>query len=107
MSTINEPGSAPAFEKPRGGAEPEPMSADRERARRRLERKKKFRDDLVAYVVINAFLVVIWTVSGHGYFWPGWVMGGWGVFLLLDAWNLYFRGTITEADVDRELRRQR
>ena len=106
MSTINAPGSPPAFEKP-VGPEPEPMSAEREKARQRLEKKNKFRGDVAAYVVINAFLVVIWAVSGRGYFWPGWVMGGWGVFLLLDAWNLYFRAPVTEADVDRELGRRR
>lgn len=99
MSTVMEPGITPSDKEPVVG------STERERARKRLERRLKFRGDLVAYILINAFLVVIWAVSGRGYFWPGWVMGGWGVLLLLDAWTLYFRHPITEADIDRELRR--
>lgn len=79
----------------------------REWARKRLEKKRKLRADLVAYIVINAFLIVVWALTGAAYFWPGWVLGGWGVFLLLDAWQAYFRRPITEEDVDRELRGMR
>jgi 2TM domain len=79
---------------------------ERSWARVRVERKQKFRSDVVAYVCINAFLVSIWAFSGHGYFWPGWVLGGWAVGLLLDGWNLFYRKPITDADVDRELRRR-
>ncbi|MFF5156006.1 2TM domain-containing protein [Streptomyces sp. NPDC000348] len=80
---------------------------EREWAHKRLEKKRKLRADLVAYVVINAFLIVVWALTGAGYFWPGWVLGGWGVFLLLDAWQAYFRRPITEEDIDRELRGMR
>ena len=76
-------------------------------ARKRVERKRKFVGDVVAYVVVNAFLIGIWAVSGFGYFWPGWVLAGWGVLLLLDAWNVYFRRPITDADIERELRKGR
>jgi hypothetical protein len=82
-------------------------SPEYERARKRVERKRKFRGDLVAYVVINAFLVGVWAATGDGYFWPGWVMAGWGVLLLLDGWNAYYRRPITDADIDRELRNER
>lgn len=78
-----------------------------EHARRRLERQRKFRSDLVAYVVINAFLVVAWAVAGAGSFWPGWVLGGWGVLLILDGWNAFYRQPVTDADVEEELRRRR
>ena len=76
---------------------------DREHARKRVQRKHKFRGDLVAYVVINAFLIGIWAVTGAGYFWPGWVLAGWGVALMLDAWNLFFRRPTTEAEIDKEM----
>jgi fatty acid desaturase len=80
---------------------------ERELARKRVERKHKFRGDVVAYVVINLFLVGIWAFSGAGYFWPGWVLAGWGVALLLDAWNVYYRRPITEAEIDEEMQRRR
>ena len=83
------------------------MTSDYEQARARLLRKRKFRGDLVAYLVINAFLVGIWAVSGYGSFWPGWVLAIWGVLLLLDGWNAYFRHDVTEDDVLRELHRTR
>ncbi len=72
-------------------------------ARKHVERKRKFRADLVAYVVINAFLIGAWMVTGFGYFWPGWVLAGWGMFLLLDAWQLRYHQPITEEDIDNEL----
>ena len=64
----------------------------------------KLRADVAAYVVINVAFVVAWAATGFGYFWPGWVLGFWAVFLLLDAWNLYYRRPVTEDEIDKELR---
>ncbi len=72
-----------------------------------MEKQRKFRGDVVAYVVINAFLIVVWAMAGFGYFWPGWVLGGWGVLLVLDGWNAFYRRPVTETDVEEELRRRR
>jgi uncharacterized ion transporter superfamily protein YfcC len=84
--------------------EHEPQTAWQE-ARRRVQHKRDFRARLVAYVVVNAFLVVIWLLTGRGYFWPAWVMAAWAVGLLLDASNTWLRRPVSEADVERELRR--
>lgn len=81
-------------------------TSERDRARARVARKHKLRADLVAYLVVNAALVVAWAVTGFGDFWPGWVLGIWGVFLVLDAVNLYERRSVTEEEVDDELRRR-
>jgi hypothetical protein len=78
-------------------------SPEYEQARARVLRKRKFHGDLVVYLVINAFLVGIWAVNGFGGFWPGWVLAGWGVLLLLDGWDAYYRHGVTEADIEREL----
>lgn len=78
---------------------------EREAARRRLRARRDFLSNIVAYVVINAALVVIWATSGGGYFWPAWVIGLWGVGLLLHAWNSFWRPPMTEADIDAEMRR--
>ena len=88
----------------RDGFESAPASRDREAARKRVEKKHKFVGDVVAYVVINLFLIGLWAATGFGYFWPGWVLGGWGVLLLLDGWNAYYRRPITEEEIDAELR---
>lgn len=106
MSGITQPGSG-AFEQA-GRSRPEQhwTAAELEWARKRIMKRHKLRVDIAAYVVINIFLVAVWAFSGKGYFWPGWVMAGWGVLLLLDAWNLYDQKPITQDDLDHELRRE-
>ncbi len=84
--------------------ESDPAKGEREAARKRVEKKHKFRGDVVAYVVINLFLIGLWAATGFGYFWPAWVLAGWGVLLLLDAWNVYYRRPITEEEIEKELR---
>jgi fatty acid desaturase len=81
---------------------------ERERIRQRLEDRREFTSHLVAYVVVNAFLVGVWMLTDYGgYFWPAWVVAAWGVGLLLHAYETFFRRPITEADIDAELRRRR
>ena len=94
-STTVEPG--------RGG----PASDERERARQRVQGRRDFASHAVAFVVINAFLVGVWAFTGAGYFWPVWVLAGWGAGLVLHAWDTFVRRPITEADIDAEMRRSR
>lgn len=75
-------------------------------ARKRIDRRRNLQGGLVAYFVINAFLVAVWALTGAGYFWPGWIIGGWGIGMLLGLWD-YLRGPVTDADIDTELRRLR
>lgn len=78
--------------------------ARRNAALERLKNKRGFWQNVIAYVVINGFLVIVWAVTGAGYFWPVWVMAGWGVGLVLHGWNAFFVKPITEADIEREMR---
>ena len=77
----------------------------REQAKKRLQKRSDLGAHVVAYVLINAMLVGVWAISGAGYFWPAWVMLGWGVGLALNVWDVFFRRPITEADIDREVKR--
>ncbi|MFN0090824.1 MAG: 2TM domain-containing protein [Acidimicrobiales bacterium] len=88
-------------------APPAPDEAERSLAIKQIQRRRKVVGDAVAYVAINAFLVVVWAMTGRGYFWPGWVLSGWGLMLLLDVWNAYYRRPITQEDIERELRGRR
>ena len=59
--------------------------APRRRAEGILKKRRDFQAHLVAYVVID--------------------LVGWGIGLVLNAWDVYFRRPITEADVRREIGR--
>jgi hypothetical protein len=74
-------------------------------ARRRVQGKRDFGSHLVAYIVVNAFLVGVWAITGAGFFWPAWILACWGAGLVLHAWDVYWRRPVTDADVDGELRR--
>ena len=107
MATENQVGEPAAVSPELDRSEPAGVAPEREWARKRIEKKRKLHSDIAAYVVINTFLIGVWAVTGFGYFWPGWVLAGWGVLLVLDAWNLHDRLPVTEADIDRELRNRR
>ena len=82
-------------------------SPEREEARKRVEARRAFGAHLVTFMVVNLFLIGIWAFTGAGYFWPAWVLGGWGIGLVLHAWETFLRRPVTEADVDREVARHR
>ena len=90
-----------------GTARDNATTTDRERARERVQARREFASHAVAFVVINGFLVAAWVITGGGYFWPAWILAGWGVGLVLHGWETFVRRPITDADVDRELERQR
>jgi len=77
----------------------------REAAIRRVKAKRGFMTHLVIYLVVNALILVIWVSSGSGYFWPIWVILGWGVGLAFHGWGVYFRQPISEDDIRREIDR--
>jgi 2TM domain len=43
----------------------------RERAIKRLKKRRDFAGHLLVYVLVNTFIVLIWFMSGsNGFFWP-------------------------------------
>lgn len=84
---------------------PDRRDHDREEARRRIAARRDLGNHAVVYVVVNGLVVLTWAFTGHGYFWPAWLIAVWGAGLLLHAWDVLWRRPITEADVDAELRR--
>lgn len=45
----------------------------------------EFREHLRSYLSVMALLVVIWALTGMGYFWPIWPMLGWGIGIVSHA----------------------
>jgi len=74
-----------------------------------LKKKRDFKAHLLVYLLINAFLVVIWAVSkdGDDFFWPIFVIVGWGIGVVANAWDVYGRKPISEDEIRREQDRLR
>lgn len=95
---MQESGEAP------GGEE----EALRDRAIRRLKKKRDFQAHLVIYVLVNAFLVVIWAVTGTDhFFWPIFIMVGWGIAVVMNAWDVYRSEEPNEEQIRREMGRMK
>ncbi len=47
--------------------------------RRPADRGDERREHVRTYLAVMVLLVVIWALTGAGYFWPIWPMLGWGV----------------------------
>jgi len=77
----------------------------REAAVRRLTARRELVTHAVTFAIFNIALVVVWTVTGHGYFWPGWILGLWGAGLAIHAWDVWGRRPISDEDIRREVDR--
>jgi hypothetical protein len=77
----------------------------REVAKQRVEKRRDLGTHLVVYCVVNAMLVGVWALTGGGYFWPAWVMGFWGIGVIMNIWDVYFRRPVTEHDIEQEMKR--
>jgi hypothetical protein len=88
---------------------PDRESTDiREQARKRLEQKRDFKTHVFIYVLVNAALVAIWAIATpDALFWPIFVILGWGIGVLGNAWDVYIRKPVTDAEIEREAQRLR
>jgi hypothetical protein len=78
----------------------------RERAIKRLRKRRDFYRHVLAYVLVNGFLVVIWAVAGApDTFWPIFPMVGWGIGVIMNAWDVYRDDEVDEVSIEQELRR--
>ena len=53
--------------------------------RARREQSRDFAEHLRTYLSVMTLLVVIWALTGMGYFWPIWPMVGWGIGIVSHA----------------------
>jgi hypothetical protein len=86
---------------------PKKMSEEeiREIATKRVRAKKGFYSHLIAYVIVNLMLVAIWYFTGHGYFWPMWVILFWGIGLIFNAVAAFSKHDISweTKEIDKEV----
>ena len=76
-----------------------------EQAKDNLEKKRAFSVQVAGGVAVSLFMIAIWALSGMGYFWPAWVIVAVAFGIGTQAWHLYGRKPITQADIDSEVKR--
>jgi hypothetical protein len=79
----------------------------RHRALEHLKKKSDFRVHLMIYALVNGMLVLIWAMTGAGFFWPAFPMAGWGIGVVANAYDVYMRTEPSEADITAEMDRLR
>jgi hypothetical protein len=73
----------------------------------RIRKRRELGAHLLAYVLVNGFLIAIWAfVAGGGFFWPMFPLAAWGIGLIFHVWDVYWSEP-SESDVEREMRRLR
>lgn len=81
----------------------------REQALDRLKKRRDFKAHLLVYTLVNLGLWGIWAViaasSGGSWPWPVFLTLFWGIGLVMNAWDVYFRRPITEQELEREIDR--
>jgi len=80
----------------------------REIATKRVRARRGFYWHLIVYAVINLMLIAIWyftTGRAGGHFWPGWVLLGWGIAVILNAVAVFARDDIgsERAAIEKEI----
>ncbi|MFZ8910548.1 MAG: 2TM domain-containing protein [Candidatus Nanopelagicales bacterium] len=79
--------------------------AARQQAIQRLHQRRGFMNYVIGAVVISLFMVVIWALSGQGYFWPIWVMGGFLIGGIFYGVNNVMNKPLTEDQIQREMQK--
>ncbi|MEV6273486.1 2TM domain-containing protein [Kribbella sp. NPDC051936] len=91
---------------------PLPADADeklREQAVEELRKRRDLAGHVLAYLMVNTFLVVIWYLTGAGFFWPAFLLFGWGIGLVFHAWDVFWpqpSETAVRSAMDRIQRRR-
>jgi len=82
-------------------------AALREQALRRLKKRRDFKAHAFVYLLANVAVWSVWVTIGltsHSWWpWPVFMTLGWGIGIALNAWDVFLRRAISEADVRREM----
>ena len=78
----------------------------RDRAIKQLKKRHDFTTHLLVYALVNSFIVVIWaTTNSGGFFWPVFPIVGWGIGLVMNAWDVWHPAEFDEDKIHREMSR--
>ena len=75
-------------------------------AAKRIKARNDFYNYLWIWFAVSAIVTFVWFMSGMGYFWPGWVIGGMGIAALFQAIGVFGKhGVVTDSAIDAEVER--
>ena len=85
------------------------LEALREQALRRLRKRRDFNAHVVVYLLVSIVVWGIWTLigvmSGSWWPWPVFLTFVCGIWLAMNAWDVFLRKPITEDELQREITR--
>jgi hypothetical protein len=85
---------------------PESDDLLRDRALKRLKKRRDFHAHLLIYVLVNASIVIVWLFTSNGtFFWPIFIMAFWGIGVVMNAWDVYRGEDFTEDEIKREMQK--
>ncbi len=81
----------------------------RKQAVNRINAKRGFWSYVGVWVIVSIILTGVWALSGQGYFWPIWAIGGMGVAALFIGFNAYGprQGPPSEQEIQREMNKRK
>jgi len=77
-------------------------------ARKRVEERKGFYIHFALYIAVNILLVIIWAVTGAGFPWFVFPLGGWGIGILFHFLEVFVFSRQTDWEkrqIEREVER--
>ena len=83
------------------------LVAYRDQIRKRLKNQQDFQNYLAVWGGVSLLVIVIWAMTGMGYFWPMWPIMGMGIAAFFQ-WRVAYGAPpkeITEQDIDAEIAR--
>ena len=74
-----------------------------EEARKRVKAKRDFWGHFIFYAVVNIICFLVWVLGDRGYPWFLWVLGPWGVLVILHYLRVFvFAGKSDIAAIEKE-----
>ncbi len=77
----------------------------RARAIKRLWMKRAFHLHAITFLAGSVLMLLVWSSTGEGYFWPVWPITGWGAGLAVHASATFRSWRISEAAIQREMQK--
>jgi len=77
-----------------------------EEAKKRVKAKRGFWGSLIFYAMVNIICLLVWVLGDRGYPWFLWVLGPWGILVILHYLRVFvFAGKSEKRAIEQEVER--